>query len=621
MQKFNDILRSELERLGLRIIRTIRDPGICQWNLVRDTASGQLLEIESYDRGLTNATLLLRYKNRCLSDRNMSAPSYRVPAACEETERAVSFIRPYVPGEPLHQVLLRPSRLHSESLERQTLSLCRALRSAASDAPDRVREVVTNLYVTEAREILVDAFAAGPWITVSAAERALTQFVPADLQGTDLARYFAIRIYARLCTGEVDTRDWSAQTLAAERRVTTCEAAILERISSRPHELFWLDAHLRKSTGRRIWPLQKAAILIVIAALAAGARLIQNHRMVAAWKGETSIGRTLPDLTAAPDSKPESPGVQDAPKAPSNAPRSIVSDAVISIDRQSKYGDFRGAMETVGALLTYADLTDTERVILTSKKTDVESRMELEFQQLISRAIDEMDKNEFVSAKQTCLFIMDMFPEGEFVVRTKAQEREIDDRKRQFFTDLGDHLQHEGEQTDADRSRLQSLVKLRRRTYGYGPGFAMQREFQRYSSGTATDAAHRLIATLERLHDNEQRLIDALIRAHHGQHRNRFFANLKGSLPGRITGKLDSVDRNGISHRDAVTFETVAWEKLDAFKLYRVFDRVLEPEVAAPDTLHFQPSLFCLGRGLERESDDERKLIGSPDLRKELQDI
>ena len=540
---FSSVTGHDLERLGCREIRALRDVGICRWVLARETATARLLEIEGYDKSLTNVSLLRTYRNRCLAASGGTGRSMRLPERVEESDRGVYFFRPYLPGEPLHQMLLRPGRLNPAAVNRLTGALGIVLRDVLGPRSESLPDLLPALYLTDNEGVVVDALAAGPWTTFSDVRLLLDGYCDDNAGSGAAARQFAMRLFVRLTLGTVCIDSTTVAAAVAAGSVTQSEARVLRRIAERPGDLFWPDTYLRSRAASRRRLFLRLAALAAVIALLFGGRWWHDRNTGGEWRGDTAAGlpevrRQFVNVHAAP-----SPVVRQAtdPGQAGQLSAAIAAEAR-HIDRCIRDGRYVRAAELLQQLQN-TSLRDADRLLLREHQQALATAMAAEYNARVETAAMLTDAGQFDEALAVTSLILEHYPKGPYRRDGQALAGDIKAARVRQWEQAHREATEQRRRRDADREQVRKVMKA--------PAAAFNTVLDNAKMIVETDTARELLLCLERFDHAERRLRHAAVDSfRETPNQPALLARVKEALPIVVTGDPRKLTPNGLEQRE-----------------------------------------------------------------------
>lgn len=597
---FAGIAAHALDFHGYRVVRTLRQVGICHWILVRRLDDGRMMEAECYDKALTNALLLLSYRNHLQQGAGQRGRGFRFPQAVGETERVLFWVRPFVAGEPLYRVLLRSGSVGCRKTRRVVIGVGKILRPLAARPSVELTDWVANLFIADTGEVLLDAPVVGPWITLSEAKGLIAPLLQPGLTPQEQVQVFMARLFVRLATGgrkpevlEPGT-DWGPR-----------ERAVLARIVAHPDDGFWVDAALighhrmQAITRPRVWGGIGAVLVLV------GAFFWHFFPQQTSWQGKVGA---LPDVvrTTADSVRTNSMNAAELTESSGAVPelpavREPVQSACNTALREARCGDFAGAWELLENRTGVKKISATEEDKIQQTRTAVRALMDQEFQRVQARAVKKMKQHSWGEALDELNFILSAFPPGDEVRRAEKMEGDI------YRARLAERRQHE-----SSKRRLQQIVQWEkrrllhidamRRHYG---GKRTARELKLFQKQAETPAMRSLLQRLIRIHQAESNLLLALPKIFKQAPADQVQTAFSRALGKRLIGRVGDVSADGLTEILPETVETLPWDDWKPQELYLLFAG-LRPLAANPEQWTDWLYLFCLGRNLADEAAGER---------------
>jgi hypothetical protein len=610
---FSKTTLHDLERFGCREIRALRDVGVCRWIMARETASGRLLEIEGYDKSLTNSRLLLDYKNRCVAAQRDPTGFTRLPERIEESGRGMYFIRTYMPGEPLYQLLLRPGRLNSAAVARLTASLCTTLQEAAARHDGDFRELLPVLFVTEGEGVLLDAPGVGPWITFSEAAPLLAAYCDKELSPSRSARQFAMRLFARLTIGDLQVTAETVAAAAAAGHLTRAERYITERIVSRPGDLFWPDTKLAGYSRFKIGWVGRVGVVVLAIAILYGARQLYNRNVESEWVGESSVGLPAVSDAADIDSAPVPGRGVAGPVAVRENPSAAISAEALHVERLTRTGLFAAAQERLTGFLRPPDLEKADRQLLEEHNSLLEAAMLREFE-LRMIEIDELETRlVFEAAIAVTEQIISHYPKGHYHRSARERADTVRDVRAQYLETMLGRRHEEQKRARAERDVLRVIWKAR--PIEVRPLLRAARE------KVTSETGRELLYCLETFHENELKIVPAIMGIYNSlpEEHAEIMQRFKERLPARIAGELQLVTSKGPRVVLGDRPEMIPWAHFTSDELYRAFFTLCAGRVT--EAIHQRLYIFCVARKLGVHASTHLGHLESPERRAEVERI
>lgn len=209
------VCAQELRQRDIRIIRSLYRTTRAAWFLGR-TEDGKMVEIEACDRLLCDRKQLTAYAFAAASSTHRNG---RVPQVIE-ADRSTYLLRPYKPGEPIWQCLLRPGRCTPSRTDCLTPGLLRLLATVPEGAP------VPLLFFADSGEVWMDAPTWGPWAAQGEIAHLLSQWSSSDQQARTR------QLYCRLVTGDWSEPAAGLTALVEAGNLSPQEQSLLERLAS-----------------------------------------------------------------------------------------------------------------------------------------------------------------------------------------------------------------------------------------------------------------------------------------------------------------------------------------------------------------------------------------------------
>jgi hypothetical protein len=400
---FLDAAEEQLPRYGYRVIRVVRTVGICHWLLARRVADDQLVELEAYDRALTNPLNLTAYNNHTPTQLSNGNATTRFPVDQINSDRIFAFVRPWVRGEPLYALLLRPGRVPTARVATVVGGAGVTLRRALQDTDLPPMAAVANLFVSEDGEVLLDAAAEGPWLTASDARPLLQPFFQTDEDADDVAmQRFVDQLYVRLTTGSLKPSSAQLDALRDAKMLTPAEDALVERLVGQTRPSGWLHEQLLPKRRRIPWGM----VALVVLALSIGGAAASQHRLLAAreWQGEA--------IKPAAVAQAKTSGSQ-APVAGVDENQAVfVPYRLAEARREAKAGDFANAYSILDALERNEQIEGEDRLAVRQARTEINAATAAAFTAMMDRGRSLYEAGEEETALRLLETAIKTFPDN-----------------------------------------------------------------------------------------------------------------------------------------------------------------------------------------------------------------